>query len=214
MTRKRKIPRYRKQEASAPESPRIPDGAVAADTSQQGPYDTYGERPTYYMDKPFTCVDCSVPQVWTAEQQKWYYEVAKGSIYATAVRCRACRKKRRETLGKTGDPNPIKSSHLLMKRVEQSLAASASHVGFGAPTTYRLASRGSEALDYRNGESILTCWFDQHTATLSAEMLTDDQIVSIVRVPLDGPSNQVQLLEKMQEFTSTVSAYLLDFSKR
>jgi len=32
-----------------------------------------------------------VKEVWTAEQQKWYYEEAKGSIHAKAVRCRNCR---------------------------------------------------------------------------------------------------------------------------
>jgi len=30
--------------------------------------------------------------VWTAEQQKWWYEVAKGPIFSVAVRCRECRK--------------------------------------------------------------------------------------------------------------------------
>ncbi|MCC3407773.1 MAG: zinc-ribbon domain containing protein [Microcoleus sp. PH2017_10_PVI_O_A] len=33
--------------------------------------------------------------MWTAEQQKWWYEVAKRSMYAHAVRCRDCRQKRR-----------------------------------------------------------------------------------------------------------------------
>ncbi|MCA9221639.1 MAG: zinc-ribbon domain containing protein, partial [Planctomycetales bacterium] len=36
-------------------------------------------------------------QVWSAQQQKWYYEVAKGSLYATAIRCRECRQKRSAT---------------------------------------------------------------------------------------------------------------------
>ena len=76
-------------------SGKLPDGAVPADPSKHAPHNMRG--PTqYYIDFPFMCVDCGSEQVWTAEQQKWYYEVAKGPIYGTAVRCRQCRRKRRE----------------------------------------------------------------------------------------------------------------------
>lgn len=51
----------------------------------------------YYVDTPFKCVDCGVDQVWTATQQKWWYEVAKGYPYSHAKRCRACRRTKRET---------------------------------------------------------------------------------------------------------------------
>lgn len=63
------------------------------------PYDGYGNHKPgflirgYYWDKPFTCRDCGVAEVWTARQQKWWYEQAKGGILTTAIRCRACRKK-------------------------------------------------------------------------------------------------------------------------
>ena len=50
----------------------------------------------YYLDKPFTCQDCGKPEVWTATQQKWWYEVARGEIHSVASRCRACRRKERE----------------------------------------------------------------------------------------------------------------------
>jgi len=66
-------------------------GAVEADQSQQVPHSPFHPGPTHYVDRPFTCRDCGTKEVWTAEQQKWYYEVAKGSIHAKAVRCRACR---------------------------------------------------------------------------------------------------------------------------
>ena len=69
----------------------IPEGAIPADPSQQDPRICL--PPLYYVDRPFTCRDCGVDEVWTAEQQKWYYEVAKGSIYGQAIRCRECRKK-------------------------------------------------------------------------------------------------------------------------
>jgi hypothetical protein len=72
----------------------IPQGAVPANIEQQAPNNSYSP-PLYYVDKPFRCVDCGKEEVWTAYQQKWYYEIAKGSIYGQAIRCRSCRQKRR-----------------------------------------------------------------------------------------------------------------------
>ena len=72
----------------------IPKGAVAADLMEQAPHNSYS-APLYYVDVAFVCVDCGVRQVWTAAQQKWYYEVAKGPIQAVAVRCRPCRQRQR-----------------------------------------------------------------------------------------------------------------------
>ncbi|MCH9673138.1 MAG: zinc-ribbon domain-containing protein [Gammaproteobacteria bacterium] len=51
--------------------------------------------PTTYADFAFRCEDCDRAEVWTAASQKWWYEVAKGSIYSIAVRCRACRQQER-----------------------------------------------------------------------------------------------------------------------
>jgi hypothetical protein len=51
----------------------------------------------YYLDSPFKCTDCGVDEVWTATQQKWWYEVAKGYVYSHAKRCRTCRRAKRET---------------------------------------------------------------------------------------------------------------------
>jgi len=71
----------------------LPAGAVLADHNELKHINTYGELPTFYVDKSFVCRDCGVEEIWTAEQQKWLYEVAKGHIDSTAVRCRTCRKK-------------------------------------------------------------------------------------------------------------------------
>lgn len=49
-----------------------------------------------YVDRPFRCVDCGKQEVWTGTQQKWWYEVAKGFAYSTAIRCRLCRRKERQ----------------------------------------------------------------------------------------------------------------------
>lgn len=50
---------------------------------------TYDLLPNFYVDKPFIYRDCGSWQLWTASQQKWWYEVAKGNINSTAVRCRS-----------------------------------------------------------------------------------------------------------------------------
>ena len=49
----------------------------------------------YYQDRPFRCKDCGVAEIWTAAQQRWWYEVAQGDVWTVAVRCRACRQRER-----------------------------------------------------------------------------------------------------------------------
>jgi hypothetical protein len=56
---------------------------------------TYSQPPAFYEDKPFVCRDCGAPQVWTAAQQKWWYEEAQGYFFAVATRCRPCREAER-----------------------------------------------------------------------------------------------------------------------
>lgn len=50
----------------------------------------------FYVDRPFRCKDCGKEEIWTATQQKWWYEVAKGNVRSHATQCHACRRKRRE----------------------------------------------------------------------------------------------------------------------
>ena len=59
---------------------------------------TYGVLPRCYVARPFTCRDCGAEELWTAKQQKWWYEVVHGHIDSRAVRCLACRRARRERL--------------------------------------------------------------------------------------------------------------------
>lgn len=64
-------------------TPCIPDGATAADIAQQVPNNSYSPAPAYYADVRYKCVDCVREEIWTASQQKWYYEIAKGSLYSS-----------------------------------------------------------------------------------------------------------------------------------
>lgn len=86
--RQRKKPRY---QLEAELQKRIP-----ANPAAQAPNSSWSP-PLYYEDIRFKCVDCGTEEVWTAQQQQWWHEVAKGTIYSTAIRCRACREKIRDS---------------------------------------------------------------------------------------------------------------------
>ena len=70
---------------------RLPPGAVPADAAQLAHNNTYGRLPRFYLDRVITCRRCGKEEVWPAERQKWWYEVAKGDINTQAVYCRSCR---------------------------------------------------------------------------------------------------------------------------
>ncbi|MBL8473887.1 MAG: zinc-ribbon domain containing protein [Rhodocyclaceae bacterium] len=64
------------------------------------PGNSYGlpefARRGWYEDMPFRCKDCGAACVWTAARQRWWYEVAKGGVFTSAVRCAACRAAERQ----------------------------------------------------------------------------------------------------------------------
>ena len=66
--------------------------AVEADHAELVHNNTYGALPLFYVDMPFECRDCGSDELWTAKQQKWWYEIVKGDINSVAIRCRKCRK--------------------------------------------------------------------------------------------------------------------------
>ncbi|MGI9240175.1 MAG: zinc-ribbon domain containing protein [Verrucomicrobiales bacterium] len=76
-----------------------PEGAVLAEADKLSHLNTYGDLPKYYTDYEFCCADCGSDEIWTAERQKWYYEVAKGHIWEIALRCRECRRKPKSSSG-------------------------------------------------------------------------------------------------------------------
>jgi hypothetical protein len=80
-------------------------GSIPVDALKLAPDGSY-DTPSFvqrgsYVDMPFQCVECGRSEVWTATQQKWWYEVAKGSVWTTARRCRNCRRKERERKNET-----------------------------------------------------------------------------------------------------------------
>ncbi len=77
----------------------MPYRTVPVNESLLAPNNSYGAPAFvmrgYYVDMPFCCVDCGKEEIWTGSQQKWWYEVAKGFAYSSAIRCRTCRRKER-----------------------------------------------------------------------------------------------------------------------
>ncbi len=75
-------------------------GQVLVNPLNLRPTNSYGTptfvRRGFYVDMPFNCKQCGIPQVWSATQQKWWYESAKGDVWTVAVLCRQCRRQERE----------------------------------------------------------------------------------------------------------------------
>jgi hypothetical protein len=73
-----------------------PMGTAPVNEALLAPNNSYGAPQFvyrgYYLDLPFTCHGCGKEEVWSATQQKWWYEVAKGFAYSTAKLCRTCRR--------------------------------------------------------------------------------------------------------------------------
>lgn len=94
--KKRKLKQKEREQRKLEQLNTIPEGAILVNPAELSPNNSYGFPPDYYIDQEFICRDCGANELWTATQQKWWYEVAKGSIYSDAVRCKSCREKIKE----------------------------------------------------------------------------------------------------------------------
>ena len=71
----------------------IPKNALAANPDAQNHQGGYSEK-FFYQDIHYTCAGCGRPGVWTAQQQKKYFEVQKGNIYNAPKWCYKCHSSR------------------------------------------------------------------------------------------------------------------------
>lgn len=108
-----KIACLRARAPASPPPPPPPRGSLPVDVSQLAPHNSWGSglprfaQHGYYVDQWYACVDCGKHEVWTAAQQKWWYETAKGYIDSIAIRCKPCRVARRSgrTVSKKNNDN-------------------------------------------------------------------------------------------------------------
>ena len=75
--------------------PRLPAGAVRGDISQQV-FCSICHVPRYfYVDEQRGCIQCGKTFVFSAKEQKFWYERLKFNFHVQAVRCLTCRRKKR-----------------------------------------------------------------------------------------------------------------------
>ncbi len=67
----------------------VPKNALAAEPDAQNHQGGYSVK-FYYQDIPYKCAGCGRPGVWTAQQQKRYFEKQKGNIYNEPKWCYEC----------------------------------------------------------------------------------------------------------------------------
>ena len=73
----------------------IPEDAIPVNPDRPPSGGAYS-KPIFYRDAWFTCRDCGILEVWTAESQKWYFEMTGAPYYHAAIRCRNRRTRERE----------------------------------------------------------------------------------------------------------------------
>ena len=96
---KRVAVRATQEREQARERARRMRGQVLVNPDNLRPTGSYGTPDFvargFYLDRPFSCKHCGQPQLWTATQQKWWYESAKGDVWTIATLCRPCRARER-----------------------------------------------------------------------------------------------------------------------
>ncbi len=93
--RKREQKRIAKlqKEGRIVKSVEIPKDALPANPENQDHGGGYAAK-LYYKDIHYTCAGCGKKEVWTAQQQKRYFEIQKGNIYNKPKWCHECHLKR------------------------------------------------------------------------------------------------------------------------
>jgi len=65
---------------------------IPVDKNKWGANDnSYSLAPEFYYDAEFECVDCAKKEIWTAENQKYWFEELGKTINSRAIRCQICR---------------------------------------------------------------------------------------------------------------------------
>lgn len=206
---KRKKPRYQREAESSAAPPAPSPGAIiVADASKQAPNNSYSGR-SFYQDQPFVCEDCGKQVVWTARQQQWWYEVAKGSIYSTAKRCRDCRNRRRET--PPADKNPIRVGQM-MKRVRDEIEPALVAAGFVFEARNKPRHRRERVwIDYARAGELFSFSFQPGTGYLLAELIDAGGAVrTVAKTDFESPRTseaRASVLATVAEFAAAVKEF-------
>ena len=75
--------------------PALPPKAIYADIRKQR-YCPFCNTPKYfYLDEEKKCIQCGRNFIFSAQEQKYWYESLQFVLYSTAIRCKNCRKQKR-----------------------------------------------------------------------------------------------------------------------
>ena len=78
--------------------PPLPEGAVRGDPSRQSYYPAFHMPKYFYLDEERECVECGVQFLFEAKEQRFWYEQLQFNLNSVAIRCRACRARRRHAV--------------------------------------------------------------------------------------------------------------------
>lgn len=204
---KKRVPRYQREAKRSERrpSPPSPGAIILADASLQAPNNSYSGR-SFYKDEPFVCVDCGKPEVWTARQQQWWYEVAKGSIYSTAKRCRECRKRRRESPPKPEKPIRVSDlMNIVRDEIEPALVAA----GFVFNARNKPGDPSERVwVDYAKAGELFSFSFKPGTGSLLGELLDQRGVCrTVAKTDFDNPTTRAGVLATVAAFASAVSQF-------
>jgi hypothetical protein len=204
---KRRIPRYLR-DAEGRETPK-PGGRIVADPSKQAPHNSYSGGPLFYEDKPFICADCGKEEIWTAKQQQWWYEVAKGPIHSRAIRCRECRQARRAK-SKDGSPagnQPIRSVGQLMKLVRAQIEPAVLAAGFAFAARNKVR-RQRAWIDYTRPGQLFSFAFER-PPRLVAELLEENgDCQTVALIEFHSPATTAEITATIKAFTFQVTEFM------
>jgi hypothetical protein len=76
-------------------SPRVPKNAVPGDVSKQVFCGACHDPKYFYVDETRTCVQCGMRFTFSGAEQKYWYETRKFNFSSVPIRCKTCRRLRR-----------------------------------------------------------------------------------------------------------------------
>jgi hypothetical protein len=76
-------------------SPALPPGAIRGDVSKQIFCSACHTPKYFYMDEKKSCFQCGRPFVFSAVEQKYWYETLRFNFHSSAIRCKDCRRTKR-----------------------------------------------------------------------------------------------------------------------
>jgi hypothetical protein len=212
MTRKRRQHGHEKKREASAQRAKLDALArgVGVDPTALTPHNSYDQpdfvERGYYVDKPFVCEACGIAQTWTAAQQKWWYEVAKGNVFSTAKNCRVCRQRERS---QDGDPKPYMNPGLVLRKIGSEIESKLRSAGYRPIYRNRNHSRHVMFIEYSRLDDVFTISWNQRYARLAAEFTAGAaEPRDVATAELSGARSSADIDVRLGPFMSVVRGFL------